>query len=105
MSAETVRLIRDGEKGWKGDGGGGKRRLYTNATMSTETIRLIRDGEKGGGGGGVTEIGEEGDYIPNATMSTEIVRLIRDGEKGGEVLRRLGKREIIYLTLQRPQKS
>ena len=136
MSAETVRLIRDGEKGWKGDGGGGKRRLYTNATMSTETVRLIRDGEKGGGG--VTEIGEEGDYIPNATMSAETVRLIRDGEKGwkgdggggkrrlytnatmstetlrlirdgerggGEVLRRLGKREIIYLTLQCPQKS
>ena len=40
-------------------------------------------------------------------MSTETVRLIRDGEKGGggEVLRRLGKREIIYLTLQCPQKS
>ena len=50
--------------------------------MSTEIVRLIRDREKGGGGG-VTEIGEEGDYIPNATMSTEIVRLIRDGEKGG----------------------
>ena len=32
--------------------------------------------------GGVTEMGEEGDYIPNATMSTETIRLIRDGEKG-----------------------
>ena len=49
--------------------------------MSAQTVRLIRDGEKGGGG--VTEIGEEGDYIPNATMSTETVRLIRDGEKVG----------------------
>ena len=73
--------------------------------MSAEIVRLIRDGEKGGGGGGVTEIGEEGDYIPNATMSAETIRLIRDGEKGREVLRRLGKREIIYLTLQCPQKS
>ena len=35
--------------------------------MSTETIRLIRDGEKGGGG--VMEVGGEGDDIPIATLS------------------------------------
>ena len=29
MSTETIRLIRDGEKGWKGDGSGGRGRLYT----------------------------------------------------------------------------
>ena len=40
--------------------------------MSTETIRLIRDGEKGWGGGwggGGTEMGRGGDYIPIATLS------------------------------------
>ena len=44
-------------------------------------------------------MGEEGDYIPNATLSTESIRLIRDGEKGVGVVRRWGKREIIYPTL------
>ena len=52
MSTETVRLIRDGEKG--GGGGGvteiGEEGDYIpNATMSAEIVRLIRDGEKGGG--------------------------------------------------------
>ena len=32
-------------------------------------------------------------------MSTETMRLIRDGEKGGKGVWRLGKREIIYLSL------
>ena len=29
MSTETVRLVRDGEKGGRGNGGGGIGRLYT----------------------------------------------------------------------------
>ena len=27
MSTETIRLIRDGDKGWRGYGGGGKREI------------------------------------------------------------------------------
>ena len=43
MSTESMRLIRDGEKGMGGVGGGG--------------------------GEGGMKVEEEGDYIPNATLS------------------------------------
>ena len=45
-STETIRLIRDGEKGCGGGGGGG-----------------------GGGGEEGMEVGGEGDHIPIATLS------------------------------------
>ena len=57
-STETVRLIRDGEKG---AGGGMEVSKETWCLTSTETIRLIRDGEKVGEEG--MEVGEEGEII------------------------------------------
>ena len=38
MSTETVKLIRDGEKGGRGYGGGGRERIYTY--RYTVTIRM-----------------------------------------------------------------
>ena len=74
LESETTRLIRDGEKGGRGYGGGWAQREINKsvttrinmvplnviivrdkvtrqcAETTTETIRLIRDGEKGEGG-------------------------------------------------------
>ena len=42
-SAETVRLIRDGEKGGRGYGGGGRGRLYTyRYTVTTRRTSALR---------------------------------------------------------------
>ena len=42
MSTETIRLIRDGEKG-RGYGGGGRGRLYTyRYTVTTRTTPALR---------------------------------------------------------------
>ena len=42
-STETIRLIRDGEKGGRGYGGGGRRRLYTyRYTVTTRMIPALR---------------------------------------------------------------
>ena len=42
-SAETTRLIRDGEKGGRGYGGGGRGRLYTyHYTVTTRMIPALR---------------------------------------------------------------
>ena len=43
MSTETIRLIRDGEKGGKGYGVGGRGRLYTyRYTVTTRMIPALR---------------------------------------------------------------
>ena len=43
MSTETIRLIRDGEKGGKGYGGGGRGRLYTyRYTVTTGMTSALR---------------------------------------------------------------
>ena len=43
MSTETIRLIRDGEKGGRGYGGGGRGRLYTyRYTVTTRMIPALR---------------------------------------------------------------
>ena len=43
MSTETTRLIRDGEKGGRGYGGGGRGRLYTcRYTVTTRMIPALR---------------------------------------------------------------
>ena len=45
MSTETVRLIRDGEKGGRGCGGAGRRRLYTyRYTVTTRMIPALKMG-------------------------------------------------------------
>ena len=42
-STETIRLIRDGEKGGRGYGGGGRRRLYTyRYTVTTRMTSALR---------------------------------------------------------------
>ena len=42
-STETTRLIRDGEKGGRGYGAGGRRRLYTyRYTVTTRMIPALR---------------------------------------------------------------
>ena len=42
-STETVRLIRDGDKGERGYGGGGRGRLYTyRYTVTTRMISALR---------------------------------------------------------------
>ena len=50
MSTEIVRLIRDGEKGGRGYGGGGRRRLYTyRYTVTTRMTSALKDKSKVGG--------------------------------------------------------
>ena len=73
MSTETIRLIRDGEKGVGGGEEGRRREIISYCYMvseltwcltSTETIRLIRDGEVGGGVRGGGGVGREIMYLP-----------------------------------------
>ena len=44
MSTETVRLIRDGEKGGRGYGGGGRGRVYTYRYTVTTRMTCIKMG-------------------------------------------------------------
>ena len=44
MSTETIRLIRDGEKGGRGYGGGGRGRVYTYRYTVTTGMTCIKMG-------------------------------------------------------------